>query len=43
MYREKILPDKLNLNLAYVDRNSFWFDMKIIFETLTLVVRQNKG
>ena len=43
VYREQILPDKLRLNLEYVDRKSFWFDMKIIFETLGMVVKQNKG
>ena len=37
-YREKIKPGKLRLALKYVDENSFWVDLKILFATfLTLV------
>ena len=33
-YIEQIMPDKLNLNLEYIKRQSLWFDIKIIFATL---------
>jgi lipopolysaccharide/colanic/teichoic acid biosynthesis glycosyltransferase len=33
-YIEQIMPDKLNLNLEYIERQSLWFDIKIIFATL---------
>ena len=43
VYREKILPDKLNLNLEYVDKRSFLFDLRIIFATLFLIVSRKRG
>jgi lipopolysaccharide/colanic/teichoic acid biosynthesis glycosyltransferase len=33
-YIEQIMPDKLKLNLEYIEKQSLWFDMKIIFATL---------
>ena len=42
VYREHILPEKLNLNLEYLKRRSLFFDLYIIFATLFLVLRQKK-
>jgi len=36
-YRDKILPTKLRLQLEYVEKASFWFDLRILSRTLTLV------
>jgi lipopolysaccharide/colanic/teichoic acid biosynthesis glycosyltransferase len=33
-YIEQVMPDKLKLNLEYIQKQSFWFDIKIIFATL---------
>lgn len=33
-YVNVIMPDKLSINLEYVARSSFWFDMKMIFMTI---------
>lgn len=33
-YINQIMPAKLKLNMEYIDRQSFWFDMKIILLTL---------
>lgn len=43
IYLGTILPDKLRLNLEYIDRQSFIFDLRIIFATLYLIIRQRKG
>ncbi len=37
VYVEKILPPKMALNLAYMDRISVWGDVKVMFRTLTAV------
>ena len=37
-YIREIMPDKLKINLEYVAKHSFWFDMKLIFKTITEVV-----
>ena len=39
-YVEQILPAKLSLNLEYIRRRSFWFDLRIIFATLFLMIRR---
>ena len=31
-YIREIMPDKLKINLEYVDKHSFWFDMNLIFK-----------
>jgi lipopolysaccharide/colanic/teichoic acid biosynthesis glycosyltransferase len=36
-YREVILPDKLNLNLAYLDRMSLLYDLSLLFRTTTAI------
>ena len=33
-YRERILPEKLRLNLVYLERRSFWLDIKLILLTV---------
>ena len=37
-YVDVIMQDKLRLNLEYVQRNSFWFDLKLIFETFREII-----
>jgi lipopolysaccharide/colanic/teichoic acid biosynthesis glycosyltransferase len=32
-YREVVLPDKLNLNLAYLDRMSLFYDLSLLLRT----------
>jgi lipopolysaccharide/colanic/teichoic acid biosynthesis glycosyltransferase len=36
-YREVVLPDKLNLNLAYLDRMSLLYDLAILLRTTTAI------
>ncbi len=36
-YIEKIMPEKLKINLEYIDKMSFWFDMKLILKTLKVL------
>jgi len=43
VYLEQILPEKIRLNLEYVDKRSFFFDLRIIFETLFLIVSRKRG
>lgn len=42
-YLEQILPEKLRLNLEYIDNRSFLYDLRIIFVTLWLTVRRKGG
>ena len=42
-YQEEILPQKLQLNLEYVERQSILLDLRIIFLTLGQIIRQDKG
>ena len=37
-YIEQIMPAKLKLNMEYIEKQSFWFDLKIIFLTLKKIV-----
>jgi lipopolysaccharide/colanic/teichoic acid biosynthesis glycosyltransferase len=37
-YREVVLPDKLNLNLEYLDRMSFVYDLLLLIRTTTAVL-----
>ena len=39
-YIEEIMPDKLNLNLKYIDEQSLWTDMKIMLRTLVAIVHR---
>ena len=43
VYLEQILPEKLRCNLEYIDRKSVLFDLRIIFETLAMVLRHGKS
>jgi lipopolysaccharide/colanic/teichoic acid biosynthesis glycosyltransferase len=38
-YLEKIRPEKIRLQLKYVRERSFWIDLKIIFQTLQVLVK----
>lgn len=39
-YMEKIRPEKIRLQLKYARERSFWVDIKIIFETLMIIIRR---
>ncbi|MCB9224290.1 MAG: sugar transferase [Crocinitomicaceae bacterium] len=36
-YIEVVMPDKLSLNLKYVNQASFWLDIKLIFRTVAKI------
>ncbi len=38
---ELLIPNKVALDLEYLNRHSFWFDMKILWMTLIKVIKQN--
>ena len=38
---ELSIPNKVALDLEYLNRHSFWFDMKILWMTLIKVIKQN--
>lgn len=38
-YREVIMPDKIRINLEYVNNHSFWGDIKLIFHTILVVIK----
>lgn len=33
IYIEKIMPEKLRINLEYIEKQNFFYDMKLIFQT----------
>ena len=37
-YIEEMVPQKIKLNLKYVDNQSFWVDIKLIFKTVFKIV-----
>ncbi len=37
-YIEKVMPDKLAIDLEYVAKHSFWYDVKLIFMTFWEIV-----
>lgn len=39
VYVREIMPHKLELNIAYLERRTFWSDVGVIFATLAKVVR----
>lgn len=43
VYSEEILPEKLRLNLEYIDNRSLWLDLRIIVMTLFVIVRRVAG
>jgi lipopolysaccharide/colanic/teichoic acid biosynthesis glycosyltransferase len=38
-YIREIMPVKLKLNLQYIEEQSFWIDLKIIFKTIFLIFK----
>jgi len=43
IYLEQILPEKILLHLEYVDKRSFFFELRIIFATLSFTVTWKRG
>ena len=41
-YIHEIMPDKLALNLKYIQEQSLWVDMKIIFQTFAAIIHRSK-
>ena len=41
-YIEEIMPDKLKLNLQYIDERSLWVDAKIVLKTLGAIFVRGK-
>ena len=39
-YIEVIMQDKIKLYLEYVDNASFWYDIKLIFLTFWVIVKE---
>ncbi len=39
-YMERIHPEKMRLNLEYIRTQSFWRDIKIVFQTMAVVFKQ---
>jgi len=42
-YVEEIIPAKLEMDLQYIQDASFWLDLKILFETLYVLVRRTRS
>jgi lipopolysaccharide/colanic/teichoic acid biosynthesis glycosyltransferase len=42
IYREKIMPQKLAMNLDYVARSGFWLDLRLIMETAFVILRMHR-
>ena len=38
---ELSIPDKVALDVEYLDRQSFWFDMKILWMTFLMVAKRD--
>ncbi len=38
-YREVVMQDKLEVNQEYISKASFWFDIKLIFQTIFAIVK----
>ena len=41
-YIHEIMPDKLALNLKYIEEQSLWVDLKIILKTFAAIVHRSK-
>jgi len=39
IYIETIMPAKLSLNLEYIDKASFWYDIGLIFKTFARILK----
>ena len=42
VYVEKVIPEKLRLNLEYIDNRSFFLDLRIILKTFALIGGQKQ-
>jgi lipopolysaccharide/colanic/teichoic acid biosynthesis glycosyltransferase len=40
-YIKEIMPAKLTLNLEYIEKKSFLFDLKIIFKTISKIINRD--
>jgi O-antigen biosynthesis protein WbqP len=38
---ELLIPDKVSLDVEYLDRQSLWFDMKILWMTFLKVINRD--
>lgn len=38
-YIKTIMPDKLKINLEYIQKSSFFYDLKLIFQTFIVVIK----
>ena len=43
IYIKYILPDKMKYNIEYIERFSFWYDIKIMFKTFLSVFLGRKN
>ena len=41
-YIQEIMPDKLALNLKYIQEQSLWVDLKIILKTIAAIIHRGK-
>ena len=41
-YIHEIMPDKLALNLKYIQEQSLWVDLKIILKTFAAIIHKSK-
>lgn len=39
-YIEVIMQEKIKLYLEYVEKHSFWYDIKLIFETFWVIIKE---
>ena len=39
-YIEVIMQEKLKLYLEYVENASFWYDIKLIFQTFLVIIKE---
>lgn len=39
-YVEQVMPEKLRYNLEYIDKNSLWYDIKLILKTFWVIVSE---
>lgn len=39
-YIEHVMPDKLNLNLQYIQKQSLWYDIGLILKTFTAIFKK---
>lgn len=39
-YRKVVMPDKLKINREYINKASFWFDIRLIFCTLWTIIKK---